>query len=256
MTTTPNTFGPNLLARLLSARSAQQIDEYAKAAWVLNGEGLIPDREMEYLAPVIEHQRKSAGRPTGFASRSATGSAPRHRPAIPAASRGKAWLLRRAVAKDCVIPTCLAKLFTVSKLAVLAIIARAVIEKGASTMSLAEIAARAGVGCTTARYAIREAACMGLISVKANRYNAIWNRPNTIQIISPRWNEWLRVYRNSKAKRANGGSLTTTSDRPLRIMTPIIETNRFRWSDASTLVAPASALPLEFEPMSDPPTRS
>ena len=54
----PAAYGPNLLSRLLAARTLQQIDDCAKSAWILNGEGLVDDREMAYLAPVIEHQRQ------------------------------------------------------------------------------------------------------------------------------------------------------------------------------------------------------
>lgn len=218
-------YGPNLLARLLAAGTHQQVDECAKAAWVLNGEGLIADAEMEYLAPVIEHQRKSisaricVGRKTRYA---------RHdRPAIPLQTRASAWLRRRALAKDCIIPTCLARTFTVSKLAVLSVIVRAVMDRGQSNMSLPEIAARAGVGCTTARYAIRDAARMGLISVSENRINGFWNRPNTLRIVCPRWLRWL------KARSAHRGQKTTSpSDcgyrsTPLRNLIPTVDISRF-----------------------------
>ena len=182
MLATRTAYGPNLLTRLLSARTQQQVDDCAKAAWVLNGEGFIADDEMEYLAPVIEHQRKSIS--VGIRVARATECVRHRRPAIPSNKRASSWLRRRSVAKDCIIPTCLAQAFTVSKLAVLSVIARAVADRGQSNMSLPEIAARAGVGCTTARYAIRDAARMGLISVSENRINGFWNRPNTIRIVS------------------------------------------------------------------------
>ncbi|MBX4373161.1 hypothetical protein K4G95_23230, partial [Mycobacterium tuberculosis] len=69
-------------------------------------------------------------------------------------------------------------------------------------MSLLEIAARAGVGCTTARYAIRDAAKMGLISVSENRINGFWNRPNTIRIVCGRWLRWLKVCAASRAQKS------------------------------------------------------
>ncbi len=219
-------YGPNLLARLLAARTHQQVDECAKAAWVLNGYGLVADEEMEYLAPVIEHQRKaiSAGTPPPRAGRRT-----RHaRPAIPVQKRAKSWLRRRTLAKDCIIPTCLAQAFTMSKLAVLAVIARAVLDRGQSNMSLPELAARAGVGCTTARYAIRDAVRMGLITVSENRINGFWNRPNTIRIVCGRWLRWLEA-------RAAYGAKQKSANRPtpgffgtsLRNLIPTIEIIRF-----------------------------
>ncbi|MCM5689760.1 hypothetical protein M8037_13270 [Sinorhizobium meliloti] len=222
---TRSAYGPNLLARLLAARTQQQIDECAKAAWVLNGEGLIADEEMEYLAPVIEHRRKSIS--TGTHAARAKDCVRHCRPAIPLQKRAACWLRRRGLAKDCIIPTCLARAFTVSKLAVLSVIARAVMDRGQSTMSLPEIAGRAGVGCTTARYAIRDAARMGLISVSENRINGFWNRPNTIRIVCGRWLRWLRgraAYRAQKSTHSAGRDYFGT---PLRNLIPTIEITRF-----------------------------
>lgn len=218
-------YGPSLLARLLAAGTRQQVDECAKAAWVLNGEGLIADEEMEYLAPVIEHRRKSIG--AGVSSTRARGSVRHCRPAIPLQKRAACWLRRRGLAKDCIIPTCLAQAFTVSKLAVLSVIARAVMARGQSTMSLPEIAARAGVGCTTARYAIRDAVRMGLISVSENRVNGFWNRPNTIRIVCRRWLRWLKGRAafcvKKSVRRASREDLGT----PLRNLIPTIEIVNF-----------------------------
>ncbi|MFC6447650.1 hypothetical protein [Shinella zoogloeoides] len=218
--------GPNLLARLLAAGTHQQVDECAKAAWVLNGEGLIADEEMEYLSPVIEHRRKSIG--AGPRAVQAKGCVRHCRPAIPLQKRTACWLRRRGLAKDCIIPTCLAQAFTVSKLAVLSVIARAVMERGQSTLSLPEIAARAGVGCTTARYAIRDAARMGLISVSENRVNGFWNRPNTIRILCGRWLRWLKARAGYGAARKSAGRATAGGQStPLRNPIPTIETVRF-----------------------------
>lgn len=219
-------YGPNLLARLLAADTHQQVDECAKAAWVLNGDGLIADTEMEYLAPVIEHRRKSIG--TGPRAARAKECARHCRPAIPLQKRAACWLRRRGLAKDCVIPTCLAQAFTVSKLAVLSVIAQAVMDHGQSTMSLPEIAARAGVGCTTARYAIRDAARMGLISVSENRVNGFWSRPNTIRILFGRWLRWLKARASYGAAQKSAGRATDNCQfTPLRNLIPTIDIVRF-----------------------------
>ncbi len=121
------------------------------------------------------------------------------------------------------MPTSLAQAFTVSKLAVLSVIARAVMDRGQSNMSLPEIAARAGVGCTTARYAIRDAARMGLISVSENRINGFWNRPNTIKIVCERWLRWLKgrsAFRAQKSTRLRSRDCLGT---PLRNLIPTID---------------------------------
>lgn len=222
----PTANGPNLLARLLAARTLQQVDDCAKAAWFLNGNGLIADEEMGYLAPVIEHQRRSI---SAGERKAKVAELARHcRPAIPSQKRAAAWLRRRALAKDCIIPTCLARMFTVSKLAVLAVIARAAVDRGQSNMSLPEIAARAGVGCTTARYAIRDAVQMGLISVRENRINEFWNRPNTIRIVCGRWLRWLRTRAAySEVRGSTRRPSLDALDTPLRNLIPTIEIIQF-----------------------------
>lgn len=231
---TPTAYGPNLLARLLAARSPKQVDDCAKSAWVLNGEGLIADEEMEYLAPVIEHQRKAIQAESCRMQRpvpclgDVVNRPLRRRPGIPREKKQASWLRRRGLAKDCVIPTCIAGMFTVSKLAVLAVIAKAAIERGFSEMSLPEIAARAGVGCTTARYALREAARMGLIAITENRLNVRWHRPNTIRIACRRWLAWLRGHRAARARRHSGTPTVHLGDlTPLRNLSPTVEIHRF-----------------------------
>lgn len=226
----PTAYGPNLLARLLAARTLNQIDECAKSAWILNGEGLVGDHEMEYLAPIIEHQRKAIRSEHPFRRQHgdrlplAAARLDHRRPSIPEDKRAAAWRRRRALAKDCVIPTSVAVRFTISKLAVLSVIARAVMVGGKSNMSLPEIAARAGVGCTTARYAIRDALRMGLISVSENRTNGHWSRPNTIRIVCGRWLRWLKGRRGFSALKKSVGRTTVVCLRtPLRNLIPTIE---------------------------------
>lgn len=233
LASTATAYGPNLLARLLAARSLLQVDDCARAAWILNGEGLIADEEMAYLAPVIEHQRKSIQteaccRPHPVFCHGRASQSCHRRPPIPQDKKKASWLRRRGLAKDCIIPTCIARMFTVSKLAVLAVIVRAVIERGFSRMSLPEIAARAGVGCTTARYALRDAARMGLIAITENRLNKRWHRPNTIRIACRRWLVWLRGHRTAKARRHTAAPPVPLGDlTPLRNMSPTVEIHRF-----------------------------
>lgn len=230
LASTPTAYGPNLLARLLAARTLQQIDDCAKSAWILNGEGLVDDREMAYLAPIIEHQRKAIraqprlqAHPIGHIRPTAVKPAHR-RPSIPAERRATSWVRRRSLAKNCIIPTCIAGRLTISKLAVLSVIARAVMEHGKSNMSLPEIAAHAGVGCTTARYAIRDAMRMGLISVSENRINGFWSRPNTIRIVCGRWLRWLKERMGFSPRRKSGdGTAVDYFGTPLRNLIPTIE---------------------------------
>lgn len=238
LATTRTAYGPNLLARLLDVKTLHQIDECARCAWILNGEGIISDDEMAYLAPIIEHQRK-AMRSHGSLYGAMRGHGKTNffrtehrRPAVPSHKRTSSWARRRALAKECVVPTSIATRFTVSKLAVLAVIARAVLDRGSCNMSLPEIAARAGVGCTTARYAIREAARMGLITVTENRVNSTWNRPNTIRILCGRWRKWLDGHRRMKARDGSSCCLPVSGGlpTPLKNLIPTIEIDKFTLS--------------------------
>lgn len=203
-------YGPNLLTRLLSACSLHQIDECAKSAWILHGEGLLQDGEMDFIAPVIEHQRKFvrprdtvANRAPHVPSRPSR-FPPHRRSGIPDDKRAASWLRRRSLAKSCPIPNNIAREFTVSKLAVLTVIARAVLQFGKSNMSLPEIAARAGVGCTIARYALRQAAQMGLIVIVENRRHGKRNLPNTIRVVASAWRKWLDTLKKYQQRNLEG----------------------------------------------------
>ncbi|WP_160011055.1 hypothetical protein [Rhizobium sp. 18055] len=230
--------GPNLLARLLNASSQGQIDEYAKSAWVLHGEGLLLDQEMAYLAPVIENCRRSlASNACKYiaalqSARQTTRFAPRQRPVIPDRCRAASWARRRMLAKSCPIPPCIARDFTVSKLAVLAIVAETVLRFGRSNLSLAELAGRAGVGCTIARYALREAAELGLITVVENRRRGQRNLPNTIRIISSAWCKWLAVFKKTRSQRGEAISSPPPAD-PLKNLRPTNDTYTIVTASAS-----------------------
>ncbi len=110
----------------------------------------------------------------------------------PYEARAEAWARRKRLAKDCPIPSHLARHFTTARLAVLHVLGLTCAAKKQSNMSLPEIAGRAGVGCTIARYAIRQAAEMGLISVQENGVRGKRNLPNTIRIVALSWKRWIK----------------------------------------------------------------
>jgi hypothetical protein len=89
------------------------------------------------------------------------------------------------------MPPALAARFTVSELAVLAIVAAEVAGKGACSLTLAELAARAGCCRSTAQNALRSAARAGLIVIQERRQPGRKNLPNLIRIISTEWTTWL-----------------------------------------------------------------
>jgi len=90
-------------------------------------------------------------------------------------------------------------------LAALRIVADEVREKGHCDRTLGEIAARAGIGRTTAQNAIRAVASMGLLTVQERRREGQKNLPNVVRVVSRDWQQWIkrggdRLLRNVKAQ--------------------------------------------------------
>ena len=55
-----------------------------------------------------------------------------------------------------------------------------------------QIAARAGIGRTTAQNAMRLAATMGLLTVQERRREGQKNLPNVVRIVSREWQLWIK----------------------------------------------------------------
>jgi hypothetical protein len=80
----------------------------------------------------------------------------------------------------------------VGELAALRIVSDEVREKGCCDRTLGEIAARAGIGRTTAQNAMRLAAAMGLLTVQERRRQGQKNLPNVVRIVSREWQLWIK----------------------------------------------------------------
>lgn len=89
------------------------------------------------------------------------------------------------------MPRHLAARFTAGELAVLHLVAVAVRSSGVCAMTVPELAARAGVGQSTVRNAVRTAAGLGLLRVQERRQHGRPNLANLIRIVSPEWLAWL-----------------------------------------------------------------
>jgi hypothetical protein len=93
------------------------------------------------------------------------------------------------------LPPTLACRFTLGEQAALAVIAVEVRKYGRCTITNGHIAAVAGVGRSTVKRALREAAVLGFIRVQERRLTAFRNDSNVIWIIDPAWSAWLRLRR-------------------------------------------------------------
>ena len=101
------------------------------------------------------------------------------------------------------------------------------------TLTLGELAARAGVGITTARNAIHEAAGHGYLTIEERRRDKRPNLSNVVRIVSREWLLWIeRGRKNSSADRGNhkasasqgGGSKKMEPTDKGSKLTPIAET--------------------------------
>jgi DNA-binding transcriptional ArsR family regulator len=83
--------------------------------------------------------------------------------------------------------------------AVLAVVAVEVSKRGRCGLTVAHLAALAGVSESTVRNALRECEALGLVSIDRTRRSPWINYPNEIQILSKEWLSWLRFRTGAKA---------------------------------------------------------
>ncbi len=98
------------------------------------------------------------------------------------------------------LPPKLACQFTLGEVAALSVVAAEVVKHGACGLTVAHLAAVAGVGITTVRNALRHAKRLGLVTVEGRKRTAWMNYPNLVRIVSPEWASWLRLHGFRTAK--------------------------------------------------------
>lgn len=177
---------------IAEARSLARLDELSRSIWQGFGAGAVTDDQAQELAELLHASRgiarplqpvapRAPGRPSIFPPRRAQITSDR------AASRAR----RRQLAASGPMPPALASAFTQGELAALKVISDQVRDVGCCDRTLAEIAARAGVGRTTAQNAIRQAARLGLLTVQERRRDGQKNLPNVIRVVSREWSAWI-----------------------------------------------------------------
>lgn len=205
------------LTTIISQAPLRTLDDVSRDVWKAHLNGLLSDTEAQELAEAIRHRRQSqrTGGPTeplraageevvgtlpGTVS-GGSGTAPAKQPRAwsyfpakrPQRSPDAARSLerRRTLAATGPLPPTLACRFTTGELAVLKVVADEVASKGACVLSIPEIAARAGVGPTKARMALRIAAGLGLVVSSERRVPYKPNLTNVVRIVSGEWLAWL-----------------------------------------------------------------
>lgn len=189
-------FSQSLSTALDAARTLARVDELARDLWQSYAAGGIADADAGHVSAQIEEARKRI-RPVDtvavrapFVPRRTSAFPPRARRCVSPdrlASRDR----RRRLAYSGPLPPALASRFTPGQLATLRIVADEVRARGICALPLAAIAARAGVGITTARDAIRLAAGDGLLVIQERRRRGSPNLPNVVRIISREWTMWI-----------------------------------------------------------------
>jgi hypothetical protein len=159
-----------LLGDAIADAPLRALDDLARDVWRATSNGLIEDDAAQGLAEAI-HARRNAvrpvTRPTPATSQPRAWSYfPPKRPQQRSPDRDRSLRRRRRLAASGPMPPTLAARFTTGELAVLRIVADEVRRWGCCALSVPEIAARAGVGQTKVRMAIRGAARLGLATIQ------------------------------------------------------------------------------------------
>lgn len=195
-------------AAIDAARSVAGLDHVAKLVWQAIGSDALAEAEAHALLERIQGHRQAAranhkpvgipaGRPSIF---------PPRRPQ-PSPRTARCLTRRRQLAASGPLPPQLAAHFTLSEMAVLRIIRDEARARGACAVSIAEIAARAGVGRTTVQNALRRAATLCLVIVQERRRQGDVNLPNVVRIVSKEWIAWNASRPQAKAPGSIGFKL-------------------------------------------------
>lgn len=201
-------FKDQMAGAIDDARTLTQLDTLSRLIWQGFQSQALTDEEAQLLAERI-HARKGVTRaiqePVGRPLGRLTMFPPRRVQIAP--DRRVARARRRQLAASGPMPPALAAHFTQAEMAVLRIVADEVRQSGSCSRSLAEIAARAGCGRTTAQNAIRQAARLGLVTVQERRREGQKNLPNVVRVVSAEWLAWMRP-----AGRQTGFKTTNPTD--------------------------------------------
>lgn len=188
-------FADQLVNAAASSRRTGTLDQIARLVWRAYAAGHLTDDQAAACSSGIEARRAAlrdaatiGGTPSPDRIGGAAKPGKRH-PRSP--DRARSLQRRRMIASSGMLPPHLACEFTIGEQATLATVARAVVEGGACTMTVDEIAGRAGVSASTVRNAVRVACRAGMLIKIERRVCYDRNLPNVLKIISREWSNWL-----------------------------------------------------------------
>jgi len=106
--------------------------------------------------------------------------------------RKASLMRRRRMASSGPLPPQLAAHFTTGQLAVMRVISDEMRDRGQCAITIAEVAARAGVCRALVQQALHVAAGLGLLTVQERRRQGQKNLPNVVRVISTAWLAWIK----------------------------------------------------------------
>jgi hypothetical protein len=193
------------IARALQAMLPSLRDQL----YALNAAGRIDDREAGELDDAIEARRKgpapAAPSPAGLSLAAAI---------APTAARITRFAPRRQRSPDCAksrerrrglggsspLPEPLARRYTEGQRAVLFIVGEEIAARGVCGLSVAEIAARAGVCHRHAQMTLRLAEGDGLVTITERPRKGQKHQTNLVRVLSKEWAAWLQRRRPTGCK--------------------------------------------------------
>lgn len=200
-------------AAIEAARSVAALDHIAKLVWQGIGADAVTEEQAHALLERLQGKRGKARaeRPTIGLQPGRPSIFPPRRPQLSPRS-AKCLARRRQLAASGPMPPQLAAQFTLAELAALMIVRDEVRARGCCDRSIAEIAARAGVGRTTVQNALRLAARLCLVIVQERRRDGQKNLPNVIRIVSREWLAWNATRPKAKGSSPIGFKLVNPTD--------------------------------------------
>lgn len=228
-----------LAAAISAARTTAVLDALAKATWSGHAGGHLSDEEAQAAAVSIEDRRKEfhqlgaqrrnsrdttqehATQVVRRTSPNGAGLNGAHRTTLFARARvqrppdrAASMARRRHLAASGPMPPALAARFTTGELAVLRIVADEIRDKGRCDRTYAELAARAGVGRTTARNAVRRAGGLGFLHIEERPRPGRKHLANVVTITSREWRAWIDRRRPARPAAASPSPPSSRAPRP------------------------------------------
>ena len=195
-----------LLTAIGGTKSLSTLDGFARTIWQPLGAREVTDEQARRWRRLWRAASAKCAGSTPLRTGAACGGAGERRAAQPFSAQAEAVALarpaasierRRTLAASGPMPPQLASQFTTGELAVLRLVADEARAKRHCALTLGELAARAGVGITTARNAIYEAAGHGYLTIEERRRDKRPNLSNVVRIV-----------------RANGFSGSSAAEKP------------------------------------------